>query len=239
MPPTNPGASALQPPDDDPLLRDLAVVEDPSAALQLERIADQEIVLTLQLTGFDPASPEWQTLARALAEYGYSVFTGWGLTGALRRMAAKHGRSGVAGLAKIPEGLRLERDDALTLAADVTTVSVEAFRTKTLMDPRRTWSPTGGASLKTYFIGRALMELPDVYQRWERGGRDVIDLRGQVDDGRHSDDPAHHAVASATLTEIAGTDPDTVAMFELQQQGYEIAEIAELLSTTPGRYAAE
>jgi hypothetical protein len=97
---------------------------------------------------------------------------GWTISGVVRQMAANHGRgSGVIGLSKIPEGLRLDRDDAHALVVELITTSVEAFRTKTLMNPKRTWRPGGGASLKTYFVGRTLMELPDAYQRWRRSER--------------------------------------------------------------------
>ena len=112
---------------------------------------------------------------------------------------------------------------------ELITTSVEAFRTRTLMNPSRTWRPTGGASLKTYFIGRCLMEFPDTYVRWRRaeeaslGRTDAL-----VDDGRHVDDPAGHAVASVRVDELL--DPVTRAMFELQKRGYKLQEIAELLT---------
>lgn len=99
------------------------------------------------------------------------------------------------------------------------------------MNPKRTWRANGGASLKTYFIGRCLMEFPDAYLRWRRSERPSgnVNLCDAVaDDGRHADDPADLAVASARIDELLNVE--TRVMFELQQRGYSLAEVAEMLT---------
>ena len=212
------------------LLSELQGFELLSPAQRLERAAEYEILILLQLQRFSVDTPEWQTLSSALIEYGYSVFKAWFVTGAVRQIAADHARGrGVLGLGKIPEGLRLDDDDAHALAVELITASVEAFRTKTLMDPARTWRPTGGASLKTYFIGRTLMELPDAYERWWRAEKKPIRTMDLTDDGRHSDDPADHAAAACRVDELL-PDTQTRVMFELQQKGHSLDEIADMLT---------
>lgn len=214
---------------------ELASHERSSEARRLERLADQEMVVTLQLQDFATTSREWKVFASALAEYGYAVFVGWLITGAVYRMAASQMRGrGVMGLGKIPEDLRLSRDDAHALASEVVIRSIDAFRRKTLMnpDPGKRWRVNGGASIKTFFIGRCLMELPDVFEQWSRRERRVraelwrnSQLSG--DDARHSVDPETPAIAAADLdTTFRGTDPVVRVMFELHDQGYDYAEIS-------------
>lgn len=247
MSPATPARSDLQP-EDQGLLEELARAEDARAAQRIERIADHEIILLLQLTHFDRDAPEWEEVARVLAEYGWGVFTGWAITGSLRRVAAKHnGGRGVRGLAKLPEARRFSPDDAQSLAADVIAVAIESFRVKTLLDPKRTWRPNGGASLKTYFVGRALMELPDIYVRWTNEQRaldhDPVNVRRRreglspivvVDDGRHITSPDHAILTRDHLHELVADDPDQLAleMLVLQDLGHTLDQIADMLDLT-------
>ncbi|HSH60734.1 MAG TPA: hypothetical protein VK988_14075 [Acidimicrobiales bacterium] len=233
--------ATLQPSDEDgsdaELTEELQRFEDLPAAQRLERLADQEIVQTLEWRSFDRTCSEWKELASALVEYGYSVFIGWLVTGVVHRMAANHGGGrGVYGLNKIPENLQLMGDGAHELAAELMIAAVEAFRTKTLMAHK--WRPTGGASLKTFFVGRCLMTLPDVYYRLERGTRrSMSQLRNaehRLDDGRHSVNPLDSAVASATLDEVCAGDDRLAAMFRLQDAGYSLTEIADMFDTSEG-----
>jgi len=210
---------------------DLKRFERLPAAVRVERVAEREILMLLQLQGFDRSTPEWGVVAKALVEYGYSVFCAWLATGVARRMAARHaGGRGVIGLSKIPEGLRLDDDDAHALSLELMLVALERFRTQTLMNPHRTWRPEGGASLKTYFIGRCLMELPDTYQRWAHSEKDRLVLMADLpDDGLISVDPSVQVLAGAALDEM---DPEVRVMFELQNRGYTLLEIAEMLTAS-------
>lgn len=216
------------------LLDELGSVEDAESAARLARLqADHEIVLELQLSGFDPDTEAWREFATVLAEYGYSVFKGWFITGAARQIAAGHaGGRGVRGLGKLPDALQLDADDAHALAAELVEVAIEAFRSKTLLhsDPGKRWSPTGGASLKTFFVGRCLMELPDAYVKWHRRERRA--LRAPDD---HHDGEGRRAAAERLDEVFAGTDPLVRAMFELHDQKYTYDEIADMLSAGTGR----
>lgn len=222
--------AALRSSDEQWLVGHLAEFDELAEARRLERIAEEEIITLLQLQAFDRRTPEWRTVASALIEYGYSVFMAWTVTGVVRHMAARHaGGRGVNGLARLPERLQLTHDDAHALVADLIATSVEAFRTRTLMDPRRTWRADGGASLKTYFVGRCLMELPDAYERWERAERfSGLELLDSTDDGRHGQDVESAGVADVRIDELV--DIEVRVMFELQLAGYSLLEIADVLT---------
>lgn len=220
----------------------LAQQDATEEARRLQRLADREVVLTLELQGFDTSTPEWDAFARALAEYGFSVILGWLITGSAFRMAAsQRGGQGVLGLAKLPDDLRLDRDDATSVATETVAVAIAKFREKTLMnrDPSKRWRADGGASIKTFFVGRCLMELPDCYQRWERetkaGARlgSARRLSEFDEDDLHSQrvSPERSAVAVVGLDEVFDDGDELVrAMFELDEAGYSHEEVAEMLT---------
>lgn len=220
------GVAALQ--------RTLDGAEDKALAAAVERASEAEIILVLQLQNFDPSTDEWQTLQNALIEYGYGVFMPWTMAGVVRRMASQHaGGRGVYGLEKVPEALRLEHDDAHELVADLVATAVESFRTKTLMDKRKTWKPTGGASIKTYFVGRIFMELPAAYVRWKLQHRSLGINLDELEE-RHHVHTENDALDAVEVEELI--DGDVKTMFELQQgAGMTLVEIAESLSTTTGK----
>jgi DNA-directed RNA polymerase specialized sigma24 family protein len=198
----------------------------------LERVAESEIILLLQLQKFDPHTPEWKTLRDALIEYGYAVLKAWCITGAIKSIAARaRNGQGVMGVGKIPDGLRLNEDDAHALAAEVIIVAVENFRTKTLLDPNRTWRSTGGASIKTYFIGRVLMEFPDGYRTWRNANRSFP--AANLLDNDDAEGPANTeqaVIAALEADEALANQPVLRRIFELSSLGYTVAEIADMLT---------
>lgn len=211
-------------------------VESLTAAQRLQRLAENDIVLRLQLTSFDPATDDWRELAGALIEYGYPIFMAWTVTGSVRGMAARHGGSGVWGIAKLPEMLKLPSEQAHDLVMDLLEVAVNRFRTRTLLASR--WSAIGGASLTTFFIGRCLMELPDVYEQWNRKQLRTFGLRpdgAEIDDNRPGSNPAGLALTGVTIDAVFDggphTDDEVRAMFELQQLGFTLTEIADMLTS--------
>jgi hypothetical protein len=237
-----PSSGDLQPRKSDPeLSAGLEEFENTEAARRLQRLVEHEIVLELQLQKFDTSTPEWRVFASALAEYGYSVFKGWLISGVVHGMAARHaGGRGVFGIEKIPEGLRLRPDDAHAVAAELVIRSIAAFRDKTLMNPNpsKRWRPDGGASIKTFFVGRCLMELPDLYQRWARQERRFARQGARYAAWEKEGTASSHvdteasASAAAHLERIrAMSDETTMVMFELQVAGYTYDEIAEMLSS--------
>jgi DNA-directed RNA polymerase specialized sigma24 family protein len=195
------------------------------AAPEAERLADARIVEKLRECGFD--GPEWRAVAAGLMEYGYTILVVWACTGTLGRHAADHG--GVSG-SRVPVDLRLDEDEARSLAAEVLLVAVERFRERSL--PR--WSAGGGASLRTWFVGRCLMELADVHRAW-RNRELPLEPVGItcVDDGRHGDRPDEQAEARVELERLLTRDPDLCRAVRLQIAGYKLEEIAKMMGTTP------
>jgi hypothetical protein len=200
----------------------------------LDRVrADAAIVERLRASDFAVTSPEWAELAAQLINYGYSVCKGWLMTGQVYRAAADLGSSGVRGLSRVPRDLKLQEDDAHDLATTLLEASIERFRL-TLREGQ--WQAAGGASLSTFFIGRCLMQLPDVYERWrrqqDRWAREVIDVDViHLADRRFSTDPdpADIALAEAELDELLPRERfgDVRFMIKLSQSGYTMSDIAK------------
>jgi len=121
------------------------------------RLIEQDIVVQLQLQGFDVSAPEWQAFAGALAVR---------LLG-FRRVA--HDRGGVPDgrwpgerqrplrAGQDPPGPRLDRDDAHAVATELVITSIAASRDKTLTntDADKRWRAFGGASNKTFSLAGA------------------------------------------------------------------------------------
>lgn len=242
-----------------------AHVEAGDAAARLAKfMADAELVTRLQLVEFGLDTPEWREFAGMLVEYGHSVFTGWCMTGLLRQKAFDHGGEGVRGAGRIPEDLHMLRDEATEFAGDLMIYSIPRFRSKTLMndDHDRRWSSQGGTSLTSFFVGRALMDTPDVWTKrklderralgmidervWararsQRPGRDDDDSPTgifELLDNEREPDPARTVITQLELNEIFVEDALVRAMHELRQMRFSVAEIAELLTvaghaTTP------
>lgn len=221
-------------PGGDGLADDLVEFERSAEAERLARLAaDQDLVSTLQWCNFDRTTPEWQKLAEALVEYGYSVFMGWLIKGEVYQRARDRR---VRGLKRLPEALRLQRDDAHGLAAELMIVSVEAFRVNVLI--RNVWRSSGGASLKTFYIGQSLFQLPDAYQRWAR--QEKMGIAVEVSDPtqrlrREQElDPAKKVGDRLAVTTLLSriSDSKARAMFDLLSQDYTYDAIAEALDTT-------
>lgn len=195
---------------------------------------------TMQLQSFDQTSRDWKTLAEALVEYGYEVFRVWGVTGLLRTRAALHnGGRGVLGLPKLPEALVLDEAEAIGLSIDLNMTSIQTFR-HTLMNPTRRWRPDGGASIKTYYVGRCLMDLPDVYVRWVKQEKGEVEVVALDEETRHPafGDPAETHDRRARFEAAVPNHRDR-AMFGLQDAGYTLDEIAEILDPYDSRPVTE
>lgn len=203
----------------------LTEFENSKEAKRLQRMVDQQIVEKLRSVGFDKTTRDWREFVEALVEYGYAVLVAWGVTDQIAtKVRTVAGRSG----SRVPERLRLPEDDARGLAHELLVVSIENFRTKSL----RRWTPTGGASLRTFFIGRCLLDFADVYGSWYRRERRPLPLAMMVDDGRHCDRPDEHAEACVVVDELLGGDPILRKVLELQRDGFTLDEIAKKLGKT-------
>jgi len=202
-----------------------------------QRLGDAEVITALQLSNFDESSVEWDVLADALAEYGFGVMTGWLITGmATQKAREMRNGLGVLGMQHLPkENLRMSRDDARALAGIIAAEALKQFREKTLMNPNpdKRWSPTGGASLKTFYIGRCLMVYPNEYRRWERENSSLgQSLEKMVDNGVVPAAEDRKALTNLELSEVLATlDERAQRIFGLKAAGWTDQQIAELEST--------
>src|SRR4051794_983098 len=113
---------------------------------QLDRIlGDKELLLRLQLSEY--AEKYWNPAAWEFARYGLDVMRAWCRTGRIftevYRMTQHELRQ--------PDD-RFDDDATETLATDTVVAAVDGFLENVLKKNR--WDPSGGASLKTFFIGQ-------------------------------------------------------------------------------------
>ncbi|WP_433034190.1 hypothetical protein [Actinomycetospora sp. CA-053990] len=101
------------------------------------------------------------------------------------------------------------------------------------------WSPSAGASLRTYFVRRCLYTFVDEYKAFLREERsqaiptDDVELAESLRSSRASDDPESVAVNRDTVSDLlATTPPDVVQMLLLTAYGYKQSEIAARLGIT-------
>jgi len=192
--------------------------------------ADAELLGVLQFGGF--TGQAWDELATTFAEYGYQVIRGWLISGHIYVLCAQRH---IALRVILDEKRPVPRDHQIAdLTQDTVSLAIEKFREKVLI-PRK-WSPSGGASLKTYFIGQALFQFGDTFRYWALAER----RQDRVAAGVGFDMTTHHASAVVVPVErliqreLIGRsarhmDEQTKAIVLLTAEGYEQPAIAELL----------
>lgn len=235
LPPPPAETGAIQRDRDPRLDSNLHRFERSRNARYLNRLAaDQDLILHLQLSNFDEATEDWKQFARALTEYGYAVFRAWFGTGEIvKRLAAKN----VRGRRSLPEPFVLHSEDAAhELAAELVIRGVKTFRANVLLAGR--WNLAGGASLKTYFIGHLLFQVPDTFQRWARDSGlddlltdDDATFEPQLRPGHTQPRGAADRVEDAIVAEQIGRHltPLERQLFELEVADLSTAEAAEVL----------
>ncbi len=115
-------------------------------------------------------------------------------------------------------------------------ISVETFHANVLA--RNRWDADRGATLKTFFVGQCLFQLPDVYQRWRKSEAlqpdgDLRIARDLEERGRRLDAGAIavNGVHAREALDLIG-DEETKAMFELIAGGFSYDEIADMLDVS-------
>jgi DNA-directed RNA polymerase specialized sigma24 family protein len=192
--------------------------------------ADAELLGVLQFGGF--AGPVWEELATAFAEYGYQVIRAWILTGHIYVLCAQRR---ICLNTILSPNRPVPRDHQIDdLTQDTISLAIEKFRERVLVPGK--WSPKGGASLKTYFIGQALFRFGDTFRRWALSER----RQSRVADGLGFDMETHHAAHAVAPAEqviereligryVAGMDEQTRAIVLLTSNGYDQTAIGEML----------
>jgi hypothetical protein len=136
-----------------------------------------------------------------------------------------------------------ERD---ALALDVIAIAVPAFRRNALL--RQQWSASGGASLRTWFIGTCVLNFPRAYKKWTRARgthlREVATGRGLDLDivattltdlavARRDDLPEMVWQREQLRQLLAVAQPMTLTILGLLMQGLTHVEVADALRLTP------
>jgi DNA-directed RNA polymerase specialized sigma24 family protein len=209
-----------------------------------ERLAaDQQLYEALKREGFQ--GPAWDRFVDMLARYGVQIIRAWVLTMRIFHESARKGVKGARGSGR--GGRPFTVDDADQLADDTVAAAIRAFRDKVLFPGR--WSPSGGASLRSFFIGQCLFAFPNAYRRWQRENQPLPELSLYDDDSvtgllvdpadpSLTGDPAGLVEAVETRDEVLHALKDVVkndrdqAMVVLRAAGYADREIADLLDQT-------
>jgi hypothetical protein len=193
--------------------------------------ADQDLVHRLEWAGF--TGPDWDELAAALVAYGVQVIRAWIISGRIfLECRAKH-LGGDLMKEQDPEWGSTDPDE---LAWDTNTDALRAFRDNVLLKHR--WTSAKGASLKTFYVGQALIQWVATYRRWVRSRRSIPS--GLADEYAQTlkvvgPEPAVvlRDTVAAEMADIK--DPRTRHALILTSQGYRQDEIAELLGLDSGR----
>jgi hypothetical protein len=193
------------------------------------RQADVEIRHELARAGF--RGPGWDRYARELARYGYAVMMAWLTSGEMfSQCKAKGCNLG-------PPPLEWTVDDRAGLASETVALAVNSFKQQALIEGR--WTPNGGATLRTYFIGGCVFAFPNLYRKWlaDRAAlQQLMSIERDTDDRSNPpQDPGEMAVTRLHIQEGFNSIPDdrTKSAVLLQAMGYTYDEIGEILQITP------
>ena len=197
-----------------------------------ERVAnDERVVATLEVEGLQ--GPAWEEFAEVLVAYAYQCLLGWIRSGLIVLRCRERG-------IPLPTGfvVSLSQDEAEQLTEEILADAVLGFQE---LLRKGGWSPEGGASLATFFVGQCITRFPNLYRAWLRDRRptswaplsELDENSARVAYARQID-PADAAVAALELRRVSGElDERTLHAVVLQELGYQVVEIAELLDENP------
>ncbi|SDP96853.1 DNA-directed RNA polymerase specialized sigma subunit, sigma24 family [Actinopolyspora xinjiangensis] len=168
----------------------------------------------------------------AVVDYTLRIMTSWIVTGVVfarvRQMTA----------ARLPWTPELAAPDAAEELAGITV----AVALRHLESSTNSWSPQGGGSFHTYFLGQCLLRFPNEYRRWLREHRagsapatEALDEAVDVPDPRPLHDPEQVVLSRSDLASaLPGTAGarDRRALL-LHANGHSHAAIAVELGTSP------
>lgn len=211
----------------------LSPYETLPSAENIERLAgDRIMVEELTVGGFSGA--HYTYFATELAKYGIAVITGWIRRGViLQRVAEK----GFGHPMHPPDGAFDDEGAPGELANEVVAVALKHFRSDVLLPGK--WKPSGGASIKTFFIGQCLMRFSNVYKRWLGELTREQSTAYEYNDLASLQPPVTADVATAVAVKIDGqrqlrriSDSRAKEALVLHAAGYTHPEIAERFGTT-------
>lgn len=200
-----------------------------------DRLAgDRELYEVLREQGFQ--GRDYDDFEIELMGYGFACIKKWILTGELLAKCREK-------LDFVPtdEEVRLElltSDEAEEIAIDIVVQSVLEFREDALVGGR--WSPTGGASLKTFFVGRCLMEACKVLRQRARELKRTARYLQEVEEDELLQLPSREMPLETQfelddeLRHVAGLLSDKeLEVARLRAEGLSAKEIADKLGALP------
>lgn len=125
--------------------------------------ADRRLFERLAMQGF--AGREYEAFHTRIVVYGQRVVMAWIGNGTMHRECAEQGRP----VGSFPSEVDVQ--DRWDLATDTAVEGAALFRKLALLE--RKWSPAGGASLATFYIGSCVQVYPNIFRRWARS-RDLL-----------------------------------------------------------------
>ncbi|MFF0546877.1 sigma-70 family RNA polymerase sigma factor [Nocardia thailandica] len=208
----------------------MADPEFDEATERLQRLAgDEQILLTLQLSDF--ADRDWEPVAQELARYGIAVLTSW----INHRMIYAKVKYRTTYTLRVLEGWP-DIETARDLAVDTVVDALNYFRDNVLRAGK--WSPSGGASLKTFFIGQCLFRFVNPYRsaleaEVRRRRNEVLVDDVAVFAGAHRDVEDTILLNDELSTARAKVDSAmALGAMERVAAGYSTKEIADLFNKT-------
>lgn len=192
--------------------------------------ADAELVECMRKYNFEGAV--YAAFTDYMYRYAISVLRNWLRTGKIFAACREIG----IGLPPPPPGWADEEyaDDREDLVMRTVVRAMNSFRQRALVEG--VWRPDGGASLRTFFIGRCKGEFANVYRAWHRKQADRPadqELTPQAIDRLADPHPGPEAQVMMTsrVREAFAKIPNkrTRAAVFFTTLGYSQAEIAEIL----------
>lgn len=206
--------------------------QSPARAARLD--ADRRIVEILRKDGF--AGPRYEKATERWMDYGWRTTVKWTGTGEIFRRSRLAGRPVPADMITADWA----QDDRYQIATDSVIGGLALFHKYGLVQGK--WSPDGGASLSTYFVGATLRAFRPVYLRWfrfQQAGQselarpDEDEARREIPDQRASD-PCHLAAVNDEIKRILPyiTDSQVREGLGWRAMGYTQAEAARRVGLT-------
>lgn len=213
--------------------------EDAAARVQRQE-ADAALVAFLRRQGFE--GPHYQSFIAELMDYGWRTLSSWSTNGHIFERTARMGRP--VPVAMVPDVW--EYEDRAQVVTDTVIKGSALFREHGLV--REKWSPAGGASLTTYFVGASILAFRPVFIRWYKAHNvgqseldhrtadtdDVLSAQRDIPDQR-AVDPAHAAATYDDITRLRTLLPDEQLREALgwMALGYTQVEAAQQVGLTP------
>lgn len=209
----------------------LDAIGDRDLADRIDRLAaDEDLILTLQLTNY--TGSEWDYVATQLIRYGMAVIAGWMRRGLILTRCRERGSGGLHDL-----GRPFDSDEVEELTGETVAKALNHFLSDVLM--KRRWSPHGGATLRTFFIGQCLMRFANIYRRWWGNESRFRNTTTTTDDTLELFTPQAPGVDDAAVAHIYAVtvlarvkDPRVRHAMLLTADGRSQAEIAHALGCT-------